>query len=98
MTYKYGLPRPDAVAGLACLSCYLPEPRVLIDRIPSQRIQPIFVSHGIYDEVVAVDSARHTKGFLLELGYNLDYHEYPIGHAISAQVIDDLILWIKRVI
>ena len=65
-------------------------------RLPKERTQPIFISHGIHDEMAPVDMARRARDFLQEEGYTLSYNEYPISHEISEHVMADLVQWIKR--
>ena len=98
MTYRYGLERPDRLAGLAALSCYLPEPEELRTKLPEIRTQPIFISHGTYDEMAPVEMARRARDFLQEEGYTLSYNEYPISHEIGPHVMADLVPWIKEVL
>lgn len=95
MTYRMGLARPDEFAGLAALSASLPDPAVLTPRLPEHRRQPVFVAHGAYDQMVSMDSARRTRGFLEGAGYRLAYHEYPMGHEIPAEVLRDLAPWLE---
>ena len=98
MTYRYGLSEPGKFAGLAALSCYLPEPEEMRSRLPKERTQPIFISHGTHDEMAPVDMARRARDFLQEEGYTLSYNEYPISHEISEHVMADLVPWIKGVL
>ena len=97
MTYRCGLPRPDKFAGLVALSASMSDPEELKDRLPSERSQPIFIAHGTYDELASVERARDTRAFLEAQGYLPDYKEYPMGHEISQEVLDDLAPWIKNV-
>ena len=98
MTYRCGLPRPDMFAGLAALSGALPDPAQLKDRLPSERKQPIFIAHGIHDQLAPVERARDAAAFLEGEGYQVKYKEYPMGHEISQAVLDDLVPWIKEVL
>ena len=95
MTYRMGLGRPETFAGLVALSASLPDPEVLRPRLPAHRKQPVFVAHGLYDQMVAMDSARRTREFLEAENYRLSYHEYPMGHEIPAEVLRDLTPWLE---
>ena len=98
MTYRYGLPKPSTFAGLAVLSGGAPDPEELADRLPSERTQPIFIAHGVHDDVVSVGMARRAMKYLEAEGYRPKYTEYPITHEIAQPVMDDLVPWIKGVL
>jgi phospholipase/carboxylesterase len=98
MTYRCGLGRPDTFAGLAALSSTMPDPEELRVQLPSQRTQPIFIAHGVYDELAPVERGRQAQAFLEEAGYSPDYREYPMRHEISQDVLVDLVRWVKSVL
>ena len=95
MTYRCGLPRPETFRGLAALSSVMPEPEELRPTLPDRRTQPIFISHGIYDDILPVEQGRRALEFLEAEGYAPDYREYPMRHEINAAVMGDLVPWIK---
>ena len=98
MTYRCGLARPETFAGLAALSSTMPEPEELEGRLPAERTQPIFIAHGIHDNMAPVERARQARDYLEGQGYHPRYNEYPMGHEISQEVLDDLVPWIKEVL
>jgi phospholipase/carboxylesterase len=98
MTYRCGLGRPEVFAGLVALSASLPDPKELKPKLPAQRNQPIFVAHGQSDPLISMESARATREFLEEEGYQLDYHEYDMGHEIPLVVLRDLSPWLAKVL
>ena len=98
MTYLCGLTRPDLFAGLVALSSTLPDDEKLESHLPMERTQPIFIGHGLKDPIIALESAQSTKERLESAGYKPYYREYPIGHEINQEVLDDLVPWIKSVL
>ncbi len=98
MTYRCGLGRADTFAGLAALSASLPNPQELEPKLPVERSQPIFISHGLNDPLIPADSARTAREFLQGAGYSLEYHEYSMGHEISGEVLADLVPWMTKVL
>jgi phospholipase/carboxylesterase len=96
MTYRCGLGRPEVFAGLVALSASLPDPQELKPKLPAQRNQPIFVAHGRSDPLISMESAQATKKFLEEEGYQLNYHEYDMGHEIPPVVLRDLNPWLAK--
>ena len=98
MTYRCGLGRPDRFAALAALSATLPDQDELAARLPEERTQPIFVAHGRYDQMISEDTAHSAKSFLESNGYRPEFHIYDMGHEISPQVLNDLVLWLAGVL
>jgi phospholipase/carboxylesterase len=96
MTYRYGMPHPEMFAGLAILSGALRQPDSLLPHLPARRDQQIFIAHGTHDPVLPVDMSRNAVDFLASHGYRPLYREYPIGHEISHEVVNDLIPWIHN--
>ena len=98
MTYRMGLERADKFAALIALSASLPDPEVLRPRLPDHRRQPVFVAHGLHDQMVSMDSARRTREFLDEEGYTLSYNEYNMGHEIPVEVLRDMVPWMEAIV
>jgi phospholipase/carboxylesterase len=96
MTYRYGMLRPEMLAGLVILSGALRNPAALLPRLPPRRDQRIFIAHGTDDPVAPIDLSRDAVGFLEAQGYRPRYREYPMGHEISLEVLKDLRPWIHE--
>lgn len=98
MSCRLGLPRPETFRGLMSLSGVVLDSDGLRDRLPADRTQPIFMSHGTEDGVIPIDSARRSLNLLQGEGYSPQYREYGMGHEIQAEVLDDLTPWLRRVL
>ena len=96
MTYRCGLGRPDLFTGLVALSGSRADWDELRGRLPTQRIQPIFIAHGAEDPVSPVERARTAREFLEAEGYSPWYREYSMGHEITPEVMNDLVPWIHE--
>ena len=48
---------------------------------------PILISHGTADDVVSVNYARRARARLEEAGFDVEYHEYPMGHQVVMEEI-----------
>jgi phospholipase/carboxylesterase len=99
MALLTGLRHAESLAGIVGLSGYLP----LADTLEKERSAanartPIFLAHGSFDEVVVPARAHDSRAALQRLGYDVDWHEYPMGHSVSAQEIADLNRWLLRVL
>lgn len=56
----------------------------------------IFSSHGSVDQVVPVDWARKAEPFLKNLGIDIVYKEYPVGHGVAPQNFFDFKKWLEN--
>ena len=54
----------------------------------------MYVSHGTVDQVIPVEWARKAPETLKNLGIDVTYKEYPIGHGVSPQNFHDLKNWL----
>ena len=73
------------VAGIVAMSGGLyefPEAR------EDARTTPIFIAHGTVDDVVPIAYARRARLLLEENGFDVDYHEYPMGHQVVMEEIE----------
>jgi phospholipase/carboxylesterase len=98
MAYACGLGKPDLFAGIMALSAAVFDTDPLLEQLPAERTQPVFIAHGDVDMTVAVDQARMTKAFLESEGYQPVYNEYPMGHEISRSLLSDMTTWLKDVL
>jgi len=98
MAYACGLGKPDLFAGVMALSAAVFDTDPLLEQLPAERTQPVFIAHGDADMTVAVDQARMTKAFLESEGYQPVYNEYPVGHEISRSLLSDMTTWLKDVL
>lgn len=55
----------------------------------------IFASHGSVDQVVPVDWARKSVPVLQQLGIEIVYKEYPVGHGVAPQNFFDFKNWLQ---
>ncbi|MFM2008317.1 MAG: hypothetical protein RIR02_267 [Pseudomonadota bacterium] len=97
MTLQTGLRFSHKLAGLMCLSGYLPlQGSVSAEHHAANKATPIFMAHGRGDGVVTIDRAEKSRDFLLELGYNIEWHEYLMQHSVCEEEIDDIGNWLQR--
>ena len=57
----------------------------------------MFVAHGTQDEMIDIQAARDSREFLASNGYEPEYNEYHMGHAINEEVMADLGSWLRNV-
>jgi phospholipase/carboxylesterase len=88
---------PKKVKNIVALSGYLNK-EILPETIENSEVSHLnfFCSHGSVDQVIPVDWARQTPGFLDALGINHVYKEYPVGHGVAPQTFYDFKDWLKN--
>ena len=97
MTLMTGLRHAARLAGLVCLSGYLPiAAKTEAERHGANHDVPIFMAHGTADAVIPIARARQSRDVLLALGHPIEWHEYPMPHSVCAAEIADLGRWLLR--
>jgi phospholipase/carboxylesterase len=99
MTIQAGLRHPDTLAGMLCLSGYVP----LADKLGAERTQeslatPIFMAHGRHDNVVPFMRAQQSRDVLVALGYQVEWHEYAMQHTVCLEEVQALSAFFKKVL
>jgi phospholipase/carboxylesterase len=99
MTLLTGLRHAERLAGLAALSGYLPIASTTdAERSEANRDVPIFMAHGTHDGVVPLARAEASRRALTDLGYAVEWHAYPMQHAVCPQEIVDFEAWLNKVL
>lgn len=81
----------QALAGVIALSTYLPLLEVIKqERAAVNAALPIFLAHGLFDEIVDIALARGSRNDLEQLGYEVDWRKYPIPHSVCVEEIADI--------
>jgi phospholipase/carboxylesterase len=88
------LARPDKVCGVVAMSGRFPS-QVQTPVPEALKDMPVFVTHGIYDPVLPIDSAREAREKLEALQVALTYREYPMGHEVSMESLRDITAWLS---
>ena len=97
MTLMTGLRHAERLAGLVCMSGYLPlATQAEAERHDSNRDLPIFMAHGTLDPMIDIARARSSRDALVRLGHPVEWHEYPMAHSVCAEEIEDLQGWLRR--
>jgi phospholipase/carboxylesterase len=99
ITLLTGVRCPHRLAGLAGLSGYLP----LADSTAAEsrnghRDLPIFMAHGRSDGVVVPARGAAARDHLQSLGWTVEWHDYPMEHAVCAEEVSELRKWLLKVL
>jgi phospholipase/carboxylesterase len=95
MSLEAGLRYPKKLCGIIAVSGYLHAPETLSpEKTLSNKGLPVLICHGVEDDVLPVEGSREAARVLEKEGYQVAYHEYPIGH----QIIPDELRTIRQFI
>lgn len=95
-----GIRSKTALGGIMALSTYLPVPEKVEAEV-NRKIAPetpIFMAHGLYDDVIAHDHAVESKVKLEELGFKVTWESYPMPHSVCAEEIGEISDWLIKVL
>jgi phospholipase/carboxylesterase len=97
LSYATALTYPEKVTKVVALSGYFNQ-EIMPEFIDTKAISHLkfFVSHGSVDQVIPVEWARKAKPALENLGLEVEYHEYPVGHGVAPQNFYDFKNWLQR--
>jgi len=99
MVLHIGLRFPHQLAGIIALSGYLPlASTVPIEKHSANQSTPIFMAHGEYDPVVALDRAQASHALLTNMGYSVDWNEYPMEHSVNREELIDISRFLQLVL
>lgn len=90
------------LAGLLALSTYLPlqgsfDAEVANNTAAQTRDLPIFIAHGTFDPMLPLALGQHTHEILTAAGYDAQWHDYPMAHAVCAEEIAHIRDWLLKV-
>jgi phospholipase/carboxylesterase len=81
------------------LSTYLPLAESLErEGSAANKDVPIFLVHGTEDPVIPFMMSTTSRDKLLALGYQVEWHEYPMQHSVSIEELADIAAWLRRVL
>jgi phospholipase/carboxylesterase len=80
-------------AGLMALSTWLALPDAL-NGSDVDTATPVFMAHGQFDPMVPMQFGRTAADRLAGAGFDVEWHDYPMAHAVCPQEIDDIRTWL----
>jgi phospholipase/carboxylesterase len=93
---------PQRLAGLMALSTYLPlmssfDAEVVRNEEAANQDISIFMAHGSFDPVLPMQMGTSSAEFLTTAGFNIEWHDYPMAHAVCGEEIAHVRDWLLRV-
>jgi phospholipase/carboxylesterase len=97
LSYAVALSYPEKIQRVVAMSGYLNldmvNPNFNTNNLSNLKI---FASHGTVDQVIPVDWARKAAPILSQLGVEVLYKEYPVGHGVAPQNFYDFKNWLQQ--
>jgi phospholipase/carboxylesterase len=90
---------PKKLAGVMALSTYLPiKTKLANEANPANAGIPIFMAHGVHDDVITLDTCKISLQALHANHYSVSWHEYNMAHSVCIEEISDIREFLKRVL
>jgi phospholipase/carboxylesterase len=92
---QLGLREARRLAGVLALSTYLPLAASLAaEKSPGNAALPILMAHGSEDPIIPLAHADASRRVLEREGYAVNWHVYPMAHAVCAPEIRAIGEWL----
>lgn len=93
---------PHRLAGLMALSTWLPlqdsfDTEVVGNTRAQSQELPVFMAHGSSDPMLPMALGQQSCETLEKAGYAVEWHDYPMAHAVCAEEIVDIRNWLLSV-
>ena len=95
MALHCGLRYSQKLGGILAMSGYLPLAEKLSQEITiANREIPIFMAHGMQDNVVDFSWAKISQNYLEALNYQVNFQTYSMDHSICWEELVDIKNWL----
>jgi len=98
MAYSVALLDAASFFGIVALSGYIPQRSGLPLAVEDLGGFSVFISHGVYDQIIPVRLARESAELLKKARARVEYREYPMGHEVSEETVRDSSAWVKNLL
>lgn len=88
---------PKKLGGVMALSTYLPvKAELATEANPANATTPIFMAHGVFDDVITLDTCKISLQTLQNNHYSVSWHEYNMAHSVCMEEISDIRGFLKQ--
>ena len=95
VAYTSALTHPERLASVIALSTYMPSAALVArEATAANKALPVFAAHGTGDGVVSPSLGLQARDFLMQHGYPVEWHDYPMEHAVCLEEIRAIGLWL----
>jgi len=96
ISMSYAMAYPNRIAGVIAQSGYIP-PSIGMEIDTSGIIdKPILITHGLEDPNMPISWGRKTRDTLVDLGADVEYKEFHMGHSISNESLQTVKEWLDK--
>ena len=96
---QVGLSYQARLAGIMALSTYLQDHEHLAERVSLANADvPIFMAHGLADPMIPIARAVTGRQAMESLGYQVQWHQYGMGHQVCPEEINHISAWLQIVL
>ncbi|MDZ7687032.1 MAG: dienelactone hydrolase family protein [Gammaproteobacteria bacterium] len=94
-----GLRLASRLAGIVALSTYLYDlAGTEQSRTDANLALPILMAHGTHDPMIPVSRAATSRENLIRLGYDVRWHDYPMGHQVCLEEVEEISAFFSEVL
>lgn len=94
-----GVRYKETLAGIMGLSTWLPLASKVADELSeANKKTPLFMGHGSFDPVIPQQYGEQSRDTLTALGYQIEWHSYPMEHSVALDEIRDIGRWLTAVL
>ncbi len=68
------------------------------ERAPANQSTPVFMAHGTSDQVVSPALGDETRHVLTAANYAVEWHSYPMPHAVCPEEVAHIAAWLRKVL
>jgi phospholipase/carboxylesterase len=89
----------EGLAGVLALSTYLPiASKLEAERSQANQDVPIFMAHGLHDDIIPLRKAELSRDVLKKNGYAVEWKTYPMPHSVCAEEVADIARFLARLL
>ncbi|MFN3238251.1 MAG: alpha/beta hydrolase [Pseudomonadales bacterium] len=82
---------PERLCGVLALSTYLHDfSATEAERTDANLAIPIMMAHGTMDPMIPIMRAATSRENLMRLGYDLRWYDYPMGHQVCLEEVEEI--------
>lgn len=90
---------PQPLAGLMALSTWMPLESTIDEEVVESsesqpRDLPVLMVHGSFDPMLPIAAGQHARDIMQQAGFTVQWHEYPMAHAVCGEEITDIRQWL----
>ncbi|MGB5667799.1 MAG: alpha/beta fold hydrolase [Maribacter sp.] len=96
LSYAVALSYPERIKNVIALSGYINK-NIIVKGFQDKNFNnlKIYASHGQVDQVIPLEWAQKTPGFLKPLEIAYVYEEFPVGHGVAPQNFHSFKKWLE---